>query len=52
MDFSGECPEALDEPETERQPKRKPKMKKLMFAVAAIAAGAAMADVTSANVVG
>ena len=52
MDFSGECPEALNEPETERQPKRKPKMKKLMFAVAAIAAGAAMADVTSANVVG
>ena len=28
------------------------KMKKLMFAAAAIAAGVAMADVTSANVVG
>ena len=32
--------------------KRKTKMKKLMFAVAAIAAGSVFADVTTANVVG
>ena len=32
--------------------KGKTKMKKLMFAAAAIAAGVAVADVTSANVVG
>ena len=32
--------------------KRKTKMKKLMFAAAAIAAGVAVADVTSANIVG
>ena len=31
---------------------RKLKMKKLMFAVAAVVAGVAVADVTSANVVG
>ena len=34
------------------QKKERSIMKKLMFAVAAIAAGAAFADVTSANIVG
>ena len=32
--------------------KRKQKMKKLMFVAAAVAAGVALADVTSANTVG
>ena len=38
--------------EMEPNPRKENNMKKLMFAAAAIAAGVAMADVTSENIVG